>query len=457
MRRSVLPLVILAGLPGCSGPPALPEAPNVVLITLDTLRADHLGCYGYFRDTSPRLDRFARESLLFERCLTPIATTFPSHVSLLTATYPDAHGISGNVGDGGTSFEPTERLRSLAQILQDHGYATAGFISATPVKKYTGIAVGFDRFDAPGRGQRTAAATNEAVFPWLAKEAHEPFFLWVHYFDPHSPYDPPAEFRAMFRADELDDLLAERRVELEKHFPDSPDLSVRDAVNLYDGEIRFLDQEIGKLLDRLSDDDDAWERTVVVIVGDHGEGLGQHDDMTHGGIWREQLRVPLLVRIPGRDGRRIEERVSTVDVLPMVLGLVDLPGREEILAQAGGIDRLDRDAPPAPIVSRESDAGYRAQDGIKEPRQTILSGRWKLVHDREGEDLLFDLEEDPFELTSVLGEQPDTAAALRTHLLSELARQGARYEFFYGDSAEGGNVSVDEETLQQLRSLGYAD
>jgi arylsulfatase A-like enzyme len=459
VTRRVAPLLLLlaGGLPGCTQRPPLPEAPNVVLITLDTLRADHLGCYGYFRDTSPRLDRFARECLLFERCLTPIATTFPSHISILTATYPDAHGIAGNVGDGGTAFEPTERLRSVAQILNDHDYATAAFISATPVKKYTGIDVGFDVFDAPGRGQRTAAATNEAVLPWLDERAAEPFFLWVHYFDPHSPYDPPARFRDRFREEELDAVLEERRVDAEKHFPDSPDLSVRKAMNLYDGEIRFLDDELGKLLDRLRGRADAWERTVVVIVGDHGEGLGQHDDMTHGGIWREQLHVPLLLRIPGERGRRIRDRVSTVDVLPMLLGLVDLPGEEEVFAQAGGVDRLAPDAPAAAIVSRESDDGHRVLDGQETPRMTILSGRWKLIHDPEGQDLLFDLEKDPFELASVHREQPDTVAALRSQLLRELERQEARHEVFYGDSAAGREVSVDEETQQQLRALGYTD
>jgi arylsulfatase A-like enzyme len=456
--RVVAVLLLLAGgLPGCAQPPPLPDAPNVVLITLDTLRADHLGCYGYFRDTSPRLDRFARECLLFERCLTPIATTFPSHISILTATYPDAHGIAGNVGDGGTAFEPTDRLRSVAQVLDERGYATAAFVSATPVKKYTGIDAGFDVFDAPGRGQRTAAATNEAVLPWLEERAAEPFFLWVHYFDPHSPYDPPARFRETFREEELDATLEERRVDAEEHFPDSPDLSVREAMNLYDGEIAFLDEELGRLLDRLRDQGDAWERTVVVIVGDHGEGLGQHDDMTHGGIWREQLHVPLLLRTPGEPGRRIARRVSTVDVLPLLLGLIDLPGEEEIAAQAGGIDRLAPDAPDAPVVSRESDDGHRVLDGRETPRLTILSGRWKLVHDPEGRDLLFDLEKDPFELASVHREQPDTVEALRGRLLRELERQDARNKFFYGDSGGGREVSVDEETLQQLRALGYTD
>jgi arylsulfatase A-like enzyme len=149
--------------------------------------------------------------------------------------------------------------------------------------------------------------------------------------------------------------------------------------------------------------------------------------------------------------------VSTVDLLPMLLGLIDLPGEARILAQAGGIDRLAPDAPATPVVARESDAGYRALDGLQTPRLTLVSGRWKLVHDPEGEDLLFDLEGDPFELTTLHREHPDTAAALRRRLLRELARQEARHELFYGEGGAPAEIRVDPETLQQLRALGYAD
>src|SRR3972149_5716968 len=213
MRSSVgfaLSLLLIHG--KCAPPDAL-HSPNLVIVSIDTLRADRLGVYGDFRDTTPFLDALAGEALVFERCLAPMATTFPSHLSLFTGTYPEETGAVANANVGGLAFVPTESLRSLAQVLREGGYRTAAFVSATPLKKYTGIDAGFEHFDEPERLQRRAGETNERVKDWLSGQNHEPFFLWVHYFDPHTPYDAPEPFGSRFQAEpEQDRYLAAPRL-----------------------------------------------------------------------------------------------------------------------------------------------------------------------------------------------------------------------------------------------------
>ncbi|HJS75544.1 MAG TPA: sulfatase-like hydrolase/transferase, partial [Vicinamibacteria bacterium] len=182
-------------------PRAVLDSPNLVIVSIDTLRADRLGLYGYFRETTPFLDSLAKESLVFERCLAPMAVTFPSHLSLFTGAYPEETGAFANARVGGLAFVPTARLRSLAQVLREGGYRTAAFVGATPLKRHTGIDAGFEHFDEPAAGQRRAGATNKRVLSWLAARDDGPFFLWVHYFDPHKPYDAPEPFRSKFEED----------------------------------------------------------------------------------------------------------------------------------------------------------------------------------------------------------------------------------------------------------------
>lgn len=262
----------LAMLCGCvSNAPV--RSPNIVLITIDTLRADRLGAYRYFRDTSPVLDALAEESIVFERCIAPIATTYPSHLSLLTSTYPHETGAVANAGAGGAPFVPTPHLRSLAQLLSESGYQTAAFVSAAPLKSFSGIDAGFDVFDEPEPRTRPAEETNARVFEWLEARGEAPSFLWVHYFEPHSPYQPPEPLDKKFRPDdELRSYLTERDFQPVYRAGTLP-VHVNSR---YDGEVRQADQQVGLLLDALRSEPEIWNHTIVIVLGDHGEGLGQH-------------------------------------------------------------------------------------------------------------------------------------------------------------------------------------
>jgi arylsulfatase A-like enzyme len=445
---SALALVLVLG--RCA-PETRIDSPNLVIVSIDTLRADRLGLYGYFRDTTPFLDSLAEESLVFERCLAPMATTFPSHLSLFTGTYPEETGAVANARVGGLSFFPTERLRSLAQILGKGGYRTAAFISAAPLKRHSGLDAGFDVFDEPEFKQRRAERTNDRVARWLAERDSRPFFLWVHYFDPHTPYDAPEPFGSRFQEEsEQDRYLSLRGIK--------GNWAVTN--NAYDGEVSYVDHELARLVSGLKARREIWEQTVLVVLGDHGEGLGQHGESQHGGVWTEQLHVPFLIRIPGMAPARLDPLVSVADVVPTIMGLIELPGEEEFLRQASGVDRLASDESPF-ILSQESSAPWKFSSGASGPRYVLSGEEWKLIYDadrdrplpRKKASGLFRISEDPYELVDVREEHEELAASLEERLLELVERQKRRRsELLAGRPPEG---SLDPEILEQLRSLGY--
>lgn len=446
MRLLLLILLVAS----CGRAVPAPEPLNLVVVTIDTLRAGHLGTYGYFRDTSPQLDALAKESLVFEDCSVPMATTLPSHVSLFTSTFPLEHGIVANVKANGRRFQPAEGLATLAEILSAEGYDTAAFVSCTPLKKKSGIQAGFALFDEPRGGQRRAPKTTAAALEWLGDRS-EPFFAWVHYYDPHSPFDAPGVFGSMFAGGA--DAPEQAAYLEERHFADEvvdvhgEPLVPHDAVAAYDGEIRFTDRSLGQLIDKLKAGEE-WGRTVLLVTADHGESLGQHEEAGHGGIWQEQLRVPLILRVPGVEPRRITEALSSVDILPTLFALTGLPGGARVLAQSSGRDALDGPAGGTPLFAVTNERHLK--DGVR-AEYSLSRGDWKYVLRVGAGDALFDLKRDPFELANQLEARPDEAAALRDELVSLMQVQLARGAEL-GAGREGADSS---DELDELRALGY--
>ncbi len=428
------------------------DRPNIVLISIDTLRADRLGTYGYFRGTSPAIDELAKESIVFERCFAPMATTFPSHLSLFTGTYPNETGAIANVGAGGAPFQPTEHLRTLAQLLQTDAYHTAGFVSATPLKRFSGLASGFDVFGQPRSQSRRAEDTNAEVFEWIEARNDRPFFLWVHYFDPHRPYDSPPPFADMYDSGpQLKAYLTEHAFPPEK--PGEP--SVLDANNRYDGEIRYVDEHIGRLLAALRASlGDGLENTIVVLHSDHGEGLGQHGEMAHGGIWKEQLQVALLMRVPGHGPTRVDRLMSVADIVPTLMGLAELPGEDAFRHQASGFDVLESGSGADFVFSQESGAPWKLGPDETDPRYVLTGNEWKYFFQPAGTASLFRLSNDPHELVDVSAEHPDTVERLHSILMQRLEEQERRLALY--EAATGApDDSIDPAILEQLRSLGY--
>jgi arylsulfatase A-like enzyme len=431
--------------------------PNLVLITLDTTRADHLGAYGYFRDTSPRLDEFAKEALLFERCITPMATTLPTHLSMLTGTYPLEHGVMANSIKGGKQYIMSNALTSLAECLTEAGYRTGGFVSGSPLNEGTGAARGYQEFGQPEGKDRHSEETIGEALDWLGQSQEQPYHLWVHMFDAHWPFHPPEEYIGHYQTDvDLERFIADRGIHestirplIELREPS------RGMTNAYDDALRYQDDQFGRLLDAMRERPD-WDRTVVVVIGDHGEGLGQHGQAAHGHIWDEQLRVPLLIRFPGEAGAVNGSTLSTVDVLPTLLGQLDMPFTKVIQEQASGKDVLAKGFKRAPVFSQETGRS-REREAY---RFTLTDDRWKYVReerkDETFEEQLFDLQEDPFELTNVSKRRTRITDQFRVGLVRLRQLQSARAKALHAEG-QAKTRPIDTETQRNLRALGYVD
>ncbi len=442
------------------GPPPQTAPRNLILVTLDTLRADHLGYAGYFRDTSPALDTLAGVSLVFTDAQSPMGTTLPTHRSLLTGAWPIEHGLLGNFGNvapGGSNYGANPAFRSLAEHAKDADYATAAFVSAAPLKRHTGIDSGFQVFDEPAGAERNAGETTARVQAWLAeRDPSQPFLLWVHYFDPHYPYAAPEDFPVRYETD--DDHVAwlhDRQVL--KRFPASipqPDGTVSrvtlDSATLnndYDREIRYLDTQVATLLHSLQQAG-VWNTSALAVTGDHGEGLGQHREWMHGNHHLEQLAVPLMFHAPGLAPGRVSHPVSVVGTMPTLLELAGSPAwAAPWLSQASVSSLLD--APPEPVFSQRT-GDHRPE--MKGEAWVIDDGRWRYVQEPDGQDRLIHREQDPHALQDRIADPPPELQALRDALAQTLAAQRARAA---APSASAPAEPLDPALIEQLRTLGY--
>lgn len=435
----------------CSSPGSAPNnAYDLVLITLDTTRADHLSSYGYFRQTAPTLDALAAESVLFERAIAPMATTLPTHTSILTGTHPLEHGVLANLTHGGERFAPSDDIRTIAAFLQDAGYHNGAFVSAAPLYNETGIGVGFDAYNQPNKRERRGGATVTSAIEWLATSpTNKPNFIWTHFYDPHNPYKAPQSHRGNFAAGTvLDEWLAERGTAEKGSRPTGEEVVTVTAVNDYDDEIRYMDDQVAKLLKAVKDRG-RWDRTIVVVVADHGEGLNQHDEPGHGLVWDEQLHAPLFMRVPGVEPQRVAHTVALMDTFPTLLAMVDLPGKEAFLAQASGVDTLSNDFVARPVLSMQS---KRQEDFFGKPRTYAwTSDTHKLIAPLGQPSLLFDLQVDPHELAPL--DSPDQAA----EFVAQMNAVVTKYTERGIELGSGQTVEMDPELVERLRELGYME
>jgi arylsulfatase A-like enzyme len=443
------------------------SGPNVVLISIDTLRADRLGSYGRRQPTSPNIDgRLAARGAVFERCLSQSPKTTPSHMTMLTSLYPCVHGVSLWEGSGpGPVLNPA--VHTLAEALKNAGYATGAYTGRGHVHRSRGFGQGFDVYRHRrryGNDPRGESRQLDEALAWLDRQQGGKFFLFFHTYAVHDPYLPPPELLALFDEDGYDGPLRDvvrtlRSGSGEWHdahrvfwgAADTTDArAVRFLESLYDAVIRHADQSIvGALLDRLQrlglDD-----RTLVVLTSDHGEAFGEHGRFLHGDLHVETLHVPLILRFPGRvpQGLRVTEPVRLLDLMPTVLDLVGVPapadvqGRSLVPSMAGG--RQERDRP----VASEFNDGRGA-----ERLESLRRGGLTYIVDGARE-RVFDHEADP-------GEQRDLAARRdedRQALRDELAAWRAECERVGAALRPGGEgVAPSPETLEQLRALGYVE
>lgn len=426
----------------------------VLLITLDTTRADHLGCYGYDRPTSPSIDELAAESVVYERAIAPGTWTLTSHASLFTGKLVSSHGArldpqgplshSMGLGNAGgfsairaSTIGPQEQ--TLAAILQSSGYATAGIVGGPWMKTVFGLNKGFEHYDQDkiraDTGRDGADITSQAL-TWLALPEPRPRFLFLNYFDAHSPFTPPPEYAGRF-------------VPPGESVPDGlRELTDEQRVALYDAEILYMDAQLGRLFDglkRLEIYDDAW----IIVTADHGDLHGEHGVYEHGRApFQEVVHVPLIIKHPQPDAPNGREAawVQLTDVMPTLLKELDLSApsgvQGEVLSEVGH-----------PIVIESHTIPGNATMYGNEPGDWLSlierDGK-KVVWNSEGHHKLFDLAADPDEQRNLMNENPELFMTLTGKLQTYLAEIPQPEE-----SAEP--AQIDPETLKALKSLGYVE
>lgn len=399
---------------------ARPDDFNVIILTLDTTRWDRIGAYGDHTASTPNLDRLASEGVLFEQAIAPVPLTLPAHSTLFTGLLPTKHGVRDNGG-----YVLDQKHRTMASVLKARGFQTGAFVGAFVLDSKWGLNQGFDtyfdRFDVSkyqsvslGSVARRATEVVDNAMPWLEKHAGQRFFAWLHFYDAHTPYDPPEPFRSRF---------ADRR---------------------YAGEIAYVDYEIGRLL-RWLDTNRLSDRTIVVAIGDHGESLNEHGEATHGlFVYDSTMRVPFIVRAPYQSmkGRRVPAAVRTEDVMPTVLDLLaervpdGIQGRSLVPLMTGAARDLNLEAYSESLYARNH-FGWSELKALR-------SGRFKYINTTRPE--LYDLQKDPGEQRNIYGEQRQIADRMAV----ELARLGVE-----DSGASAGPSAVDPETRERLAALGY--
>jgi choline-sulfatase len=415
---------LAALLSSCSSAVAPPPT-NVILITIDTLRADRLGCYGNTHVETPTTDALARDGVLFERAIAQVPLTTPSHAAILTGTYPIWNGMRDWSDPGLRSDVPT-----LAEVFKKHSYGTAAFVSAFVLDSMWGLNRGFDHYDDWFRAQdythakrqsieRSADKTVDRAIAWLQSRRPGPFFLWVHLYDPHAPYQPPEPFKSRYRG------------------------------RPYDGEVAYTDQQLGRLMQFLRGHG-LYSSALIVLTSDHGEALGEHQEQEHGYfIYEPSIHVPLVMKFPAGFVpalRRIPDVVNTIDVAPTLTQFCAFPsdelrsfqGRSLLTLATKGSEGTPRYGYSESLYPR-SLVGASALFGLQTKRYHYI---------RAPHEELYDLQRDPQEKHNVLRENPTVAAALREELRGILTR----YKPAGGPGAMG---RVDPETAEKLRSLGY--
>ena len=401
--------------------------PNLILITLDTLRADALGIYGQLEKPSPRMDQLGREGVIFEHAMTTNPETLPSHASILTGQWPHHHGVRANAG-----FILPEAELTLAEILEASGYRTAAEIAAPVLRKETRITQGFThqrgalsrnvqlkqvptQHDSEKPMTRDGSDITNRAIEFMKRYGQDPFFLWLHYFDPHNPYYAPLGFRNDFR--------------------ESP----------YHAEVAYVDHQIGQLLQGL-DQLGLSENTVIVLTSDHGEGLNEHGEPTHSYfVYNTTMRVPLIIWAPEQleGGKRVSSLTRTIDILPTVLELLDI----EIPDDIDGESLL-------PLIEGTEDSDTRPAYGEATRFAATFSlptlrylrrGDWKYIHKTNPE--LYNLQEDPNELVNLADQEPQRVADLRGELEVLLKT--------HPTEVDPAQTEIDAQVAAELIALGY--
>ncbi len=442
--------------------------PNVLLLIIDTLRADRLGCYGYDKPTSPSIDRVASESVLFEQAYVSWASSLPSHSSIMTSMQPYHHGAFPN----GKSLNA--KLLTLPKILHEYGYKNAGFVSNTLVGNQYNFELGYDtftdltKFDYHDTSWQMWVRTLDTIrlfdkitdrdlftdlaLSWIEKHRHRPFFLWGQWLQPHAPYEPPARHLAKFEESYsgIADGSLKQIFDIRQGNVTLSDSDQQHYSALYDGEVAWSDEQIGAVYDKLTELE-LLENSIVIITSDHGENMLEHGlEYGHAGVNESSVRIPLLVRLPGGKRMQLAHVVQSIDIAPTVLDLLDIPmpdqfhGRSVVPLVEGQKVEWPNEAFSVGFWKKRNFFGLR-------------NGDWKLILDVRQQNqtwALYHLPTDPHERKNRYETEPGTATKMKHAMEIWLANEFENLDLVY---KPGGffEEDFDEKTIQRLRTLGY--
>jgi len=419
--------------------------PNIIIISVDTMRADHMGIYGYSRNTTPNIDRFAKTALIFTNTVSASSFTVPSVASLFTSLYPSEHGA---IGKDQMTLAPSNL--TLAEILADNGYRTACFSASPFVSPEFGFGQGFQNFFLINSPH--AHALNQLLIPWLSAHYQEqPFFLYVMYFDPHQPYEAPPPYDALFQKDSTgkklwpDQMLKQKPVRISKLKSSLSATELEFVKSQFDSEVAYVDHFLGELLDQISARG-LLDNSLLVLTADHGEEFLEHHGFGHSRtLYREVLAVPFIFYHPAisEPGRKIEQMVRTIDCLPTILDFAGISPPQEIqgrtlkplLLNRGQMNTLPAFAELRPFLNP------------KLYLKALDTQKFKLIYNSPSQKLeLYDLVNDPREMTDLATRFPDSAAA---RLQEMLAIEKSLRKI----PPAGPKAAAEEQKL--LKSLGY--
>jgi arylsulfatase A-like enzyme/Flp pilus assembly protein TadD len=410
-------MVAVFVVPGMLGEPG---SPSVVLISIDTCRADYLGCYNPHSDLTPNIDALARTATVFRNCAAPAPLTLPSHTSMLTGKIPLAHGVHNN------GLRVPSGHVTLAEMLQAQGYTTGAVVGATVLDHRYGLARGFATYDdrlveaGAVRTERHAVTTSLAAIDWLEKNVNQrPLFLFCHYYDPHEPYQAPDHLGRSFGPDDAQQ---------------------------YAGEIAYVDHWVGAVLDRLRELD-LYDSSLIILTSDHGEMLGEHGEIDHGYfVYESAIKVPLIVKLPGqRQPRTVDDIVGLIDIPPTVCSLLGLASPADIQGRdlSPLLQGVRPEGPPRFVVAESllPQTHYGAR-----PLLGLIGTRWKYIETTDPE--LYDLSVDRAEAENLTEAHPDRAQAMKRQLRAVLTPLAER-------AALADQADLDPDRRQALIDLGY--
>jgi len=430
------------------------DRPNILFVSVDSLRNDHLGCYGYQRNTSPNIDEFSKDSTIFEKTICQAPWTKPSIGSMLTSLYPSVHGADSQ-GEHGDNFSAAqshnnvsvlnESATTLAEVLKNNGYATAGFTGGGYAHSFFGFSKGFDTYNDNAGGIKTV---NYEIFDWLNRNNNKPFFIFTHFFDAHYPFKVIPKYSKMFGSYKSS-VNVDRQFEIDVNSGKRKlnDEDIKRLVSLYDGGIYYVDEHLGQLFNMLKRMG-CYDNTIIILTSDHGEGFMEHDLIAHADImYNEVMRIPLIIRCPeSGQGKVVQSQVRSIDIMPTILDMIGVESPPRI----HGVSLR-------PMINEEM------KDDLIAFSETERMGMQKAVMDSEcklmynslsNKSKFFDTKEDPGEKVNKADDNDERMTHM-IKLLDEWNNTMKKHKEKIEDGDTKKNDKIDGIVIEQLKGLGY--